>query len=362
MNTIGRSLRLLRSLAVVMIGSVGVLAVLATGVAEARKPSPTATAPPNSVSGEAFGVLVNVQDKLVQVTVGPTPHVMLPSGGGMVAADLLSISVPNYVMSQTLAVITTGAIGPNVATAQSSATVENLNILNGLVTAKLVVAMSSSAGGGNSASSNAEGSTLVGLTINGVSYGDITPPPNTTIDVPGVATVILNEQVAAGDGVRTSALTVNMIHVMLTGAVLTGDIVVSSAHSDVDFAPEAKQPSGFMTGGGRLGEGGDIATFGLNAGVRQGSPQGHLEYIDHARGLNVHSTVITAFSSAGGTCVTFSGDARVNNVNGFQFTVKLACDNGEPGVGRDSLEISVNGSGLSYSRAGLLTGGNLQLH
>jgi hypothetical protein len=42
--------------------------------------------------------------------------------------------------------------------------------------------------------------------------------------------------------------------------------------------------------------------------------------------------------------------------------VHQACDNGEPGVGKDTLDISVSGNGLSYSREGTLTGGNLQLH
>jgi len=42
--------------------------------------------------------------------------------------------------------------------------------------------------------------------------------------------------------------------------------------------------------------------------------------------------------------------------------VNKACDNGEPGVGVDFLDISVSGPGVSYSRHGTLTGGNLQLH
>jgi len=44
--------------------------------------------------------------------------------------------------------------------------------------------------------------------------------------------------------VHTRALTVNMIHVMLTDPVTranTVDIVVSSAHSDVNFVPAPKR-------------------------------------------------------------------------------------------------------------------------
>ena len=314
----------------------------------------------NSVSGEAFGISVNAAG----VRVGPTPHVVLPPDGGMVRDQLLNISVPNAAASTTLGVVTTGSIGPNTASAQSSASVENVNLLNGLVTSRIVVAMSSSTADGSTATSTSEGSTLIGLSVNGSPPTDVTPPPNTRISIPG-ATVILNEQIASGDGVHTSALTVNMIHVVLndpTGAI-TGDIIVASAHSDVNFVPAPKAGNAFMTGGGKLGTGRDIATFGFNAGSRGGVLHGQLQYIDHAASLKVDSLSIGSFGLITGTaCVTFSGSARVNNIDGYSFTVNRACDNGEPGVGHDTFDISVSGPGVSYSRNGTLTGGNLQLH
>jgi len=314
----------------------------------------------NSVSGEAFGISVNAAG----VTVGPTPHVVLPPDGGMVSDQLLNISVPNAAASTTLGVVTTGSIGPNTASAQSSASVENVNLLNGLVTSRIVVAMSSSTADGSTATSTSEGSTLIGLSVNGSLPTDVTPPPNTRISIPG-ATVILNEQIASGDGVHTSALTVNMIHVVLndpTGAI-TGDIIVASAHSDVNFVPAPKAGNAFMTGGGKLGTGRDIATFGFNAGSRGGVLHGQLQYIDHAASLKVHSLSIDSFGPiTESVCVTFSGSARVNNIDGYSYTVNRACDNGEPGVGHDTFDISVSGPGVSYSRNGTLTGGNLQLH
>ena len=122
------------------------------------------------------------------------------------------------------------------------------------------------------------------------------------------------------------------------------------------LAPPPPTPvAGFMTGGGRLGTGRTLATFGFNAGP---SLKGQLQYIDHAQGLNVHSTALTGYSSLGGTCVTFSGTARVNQQDGFHFTVRQACDNGEPGRGHDTFVISIQE--LSYSSGYLgtvLTGG-----
>jgi hypothetical protein len=158
-----------------------------------------------------------------------------------------------------------------------------------------------------------------------------------------------------------------MIHVVLKDSLtgtITADIVVSSAHSDVNFVPAPKAGNAFMTGGGKLGTGRDIATFGFNAGSRDGGGlHGQLQYNDHAQSLKVHSLSIDSFELISGTpCVTFSGRARVNDVDGYGFTVNSACDNGEPGVGHDTFAISVSGPGISYSRRGTLTGGNLQLH
>src|SRR5438445_4108521 len=271
---------------------------------------------PNSVSGEAFGISVNAAG----VRVGPTPHVVLPSDGGMVRDQLLNITVPNLAASTTLGVVTTGSIGPNKASAQSSATVEVLNVLNDLVKATVVVAVSSSTADGSTATSSSEGSTILGLSINGSAPVDVTPSANTQITIPG-GILTLNEQILEGDGVHTSALTVNMIHVVLkdplTGTI-TVDIIVSSAHSDVNFIPAPKAGNAFMTGGGKLGTGRDIATFGFNAGSRGGAPHGQIEYNDHGQNLKVHSLSIKSFRLIDGTlpCVTFSGPASLTNADG----------------------------------------------
>jgi hypothetical protein len=76
--------------------------------------------------------------------------------------------------------------------------------------------------------------------INGVplGFGDFAAAPNTRIDLPGVGYVLLNEQSSVGDGLRTSGLSVNMIHVVLLDALTgakTGDIIVGTASSSASF-------------------------------------------------------------------------------------------------------------------------------
>src|SRR2546425_7749476 len=91
--------------------------------------------------------------------------------------------------------------------------------------------MSSASEGG--VFSSADGSTFTNLAIAGVGSlsGDSPIAPNMNISLPGVGYVVLNEQIPSGDGVSSSGLTVNMIHVYLQNLVggilnpLTGQII-----------------------------------------------------------------------------------------------------------------------------------------
>ena len=109
----------------------------------------------------------------------------------------------------------------------------------------------------------------------------------------------------------------------------------------------------FLTGGGFIiRDSGAKANFGVGGGCKHGSPTwGHLEYIDHGNGLNVHWTSITAYMEVDSSTDNkgrpigarlICGTARTNqpfpndNVN---FVVR-ASDQGEPGV-KDQFDIRV---------------------
>jgi hypothetical protein len=83
------------------------------------------------------------------------------------------------------------------------------------------------------------------------------------------------------------------------------------------------------------------ANFGIGGGCKHGSPTwGHLEYIDHGTGLNVHWLTITAYRfidqgdpSNGGQPTgsrLICGTARTNQFGDVAWAV-LARDTGEPG-------------------------------
>jgi hypothetical protein len=158
----------------------------------------------------------------------------LPDLGGMADSELPSIAVPNLLTAGGLTSITTGQADGTVVSATTTAEAADVNLLGGLITARTAVAVATSYVNGGGAASEATGSTLLGLVVNGLSYGDVSPAANTRVDLPGVGYVVLNEQVATGDGVSTSGLTVNLIHVYLIDPALgtaTGDVVVGMAQS-----------------------------------------------------------------------------------------------------------------------------------
>jgi len=128
---------------------------------------------PNSVSGEAFGISVNAAG----VTVGPTPHVVLPPDGGMVSDQLLK-----YHRAQSRGIDYPGSRHHRIDRAQHRQRPEQR--IGGECEpsqrsrqSRIVVAMSSSTANGSRATSTSEGSTLIGLSINGSPPVDVAPSP-----------------------------------------------------------------------------------------------------------------------------------------------------------------------------------------
>jgi hypothetical protein len=146
-------------------------------------------------------------------------------------------------------------------------------------------------------------------------------------------------------------------------------------------------PCDFLTGGGFIFHNGAKANFGVGGGCKLGSPTwGHLEYIDHGTGLNVHWTSITGyFEVDSGTdsngrpagARRICGTASTNLFGDVDFVVQ-ARDAGEPGV-NDQFDIRLRKLGVivydttlqcfphylgspAPCAPGTGGGGNIQLH
>jgi hypothetical protein len=124
-----------------------------------------------------------------------------------------------------------------------------------------------------------------------------------------------------------------------------------------------------FTGGGRIDPAVGKTTFGFNVHANDDCQpiKGQLQVVHHPTQSKYHSTEIREFESyaspEGGECGHWNGTVRAKHGNGdwhpHDFEVE-ACDNGEPGRGRDTFWFSVAGHG-STGRT-VLTGGNIQAH
>ena len=195
-------------------------------------------------------------------------------------------------------------------------------------------------------------SEIANLKIGGQSV-TVTGSPNQSISVPGVFTLVINEQTSSSDG--TNNITVNALDLKLAA----GPQGVSSAHSDITCGTTQTVTKNFMTGGGYIVAKNDHGNFGFWAGFKPGKStlSGQLNYMDHDTRMHVKSRDITSYSGSGNTR-TFSGNAQINGVYGYTFTV-TATDNGNPGAGKDMFSIHLSNG---YSASGVLAGGNIKLH
>jgi hypothetical protein len=152
---------------------------------------------------------------------GRTDFARAVLGAGEMSETSLDRVRDSRLASDLATAVTTGVQGGAGGT--SVATLSNLDLLSGLITAGEVIAVATSHAGGTDAS----GSGFSGLAIRGIVLptGDAVAP-NTRIALPGVGYVVLNEQLRDG-----ASLTVNMIRLVVESTKLTPrrELVVATA-------------------------------------------------------------------------------------------------------------------------------------
>lgn len=168
-------------------------------------------------SGEAVALKASV----LGVSLALADAGALPAGGGSLSNSVASVSVAGIASANTLS-SSTSASG---SSSQSQSTLQDVNLLNGLVAATAVKSNSSATCRGSTASTTGNAQ-LVGLTVAGQSR--LVSNPNLSISLPGGISVIVKQQTSSSGG-NAGSITVNALHV--TGPSI--DIVAGSAQSDI---------------------------------------------------------------------------------------------------------------------------------
>ena len=317
--------------------------------AQSRRGGGGGTTEATTFSGQATAVRATVLGISTIISdTGPLP----PSGDAR-EASLLTASVPGLLTAE---VLHASAVG-QASTSRSEASVANLNLTVGGNNISAGFLMARAAAECTKKGAAVSGSSeIVNLVINGQAI-TVSGQPNQTVDLPaGTGKVVINEQSAAVSG-KTSDITVNALHVIVTGIA---DVVISSAHADISCAQPVCPGGDFVTGGGWITgtPSGAKGNFGVAGGIKNGSFWGHLTYIDHgSKGPKVKGTGVTMYVVVNATTRHIEGTAEVNGQGGFTYQVDVS-DNGEPGR-NDVFTLRLSNG---YVASGNLAGGNIQLH
>lgn len=157
------------------------------------------------------------------------------TGGQTNTNGIASLRVPKILSLANGATTAVGGMSNSTAAVTTTSTVQNVNLLNGMIQADAVTAKAKStftAGVGTSATN---GSGFTNLRVNGKPV--VTVQANTKIDLPGIGYVLLYEvkQSASAAGASTS---VNMIHIFVSssnglGLPVGAELLVSTASASV---------------------------------------------------------------------------------------------------------------------------------
>jgi hypothetical protein len=138
--------------------------------------------------------------------------------------------------------VTTGVTNTYVADggalSTASSEVHGVNLLSGLITSDVVKSASTTSFSGiGQFTYSSAGSSFANLRVLGIPI-NYTPAPNTTIALPGIGKVVLNEQITNSIYPGNAHFSVNMLHVYVTlpnllGIPLGTEVVVASATSGV---------------------------------------------------------------------------------------------------------------------------------
>ncbi|MCC2656216.1 MAG: hypothetical protein K0Q76_1324 [Panacagrimonas sp.] len=182
-----------------------------------------------------LNVTANVNDMRYRYDESLEPPLRAAGGTRSTVATTVNAGLLGGTLAFRANVITSVATGKingttKIATTNAQAKITNLNLaLLGVPVISADVIESRTTAKATSAASSASGSSITAnIRVAGLPIS-VTIAPNTTISIPLVGRIVLNEQ-KSGRSTRAANRTVNFAHIYLTG-LITGDLVLAHAFS-----------------------------------------------------------------------------------------------------------------------------------
>ncbi|GAA1853595.1 choice-of-anchor P family protein [Microlunatus capsulatus] len=228
------------------LGAAATVALTAAAVLGLPTSAPAATTTASAAGGSAYGSTVKVGNLVDSGRTSYVPLCTTRVGSAANNTARVDLGLLGHIGAATTKVVSTDARGTRAATATS--TTAGTSLLGGLVSVSSITStagVSKDARGYHSTGS----SVLVGLRVAGRSV-TAKPAPGTSITIPGVATVLLNQQSArTSAGAHNQGVTALRV-TLLPGNTLglpTGTVVVGAANASL-AAPTRHRPYGSAFG------------------------------------------------------------------------------------------------------------------
>ena len=189
---------------------------------------------PGTLDGTSFGTSVNSTTIKSSAT---APASVGCLGNALITKSQVSINVPNVLSSGTITDTAQGSVTASLSTSETTSTVQNVNLLNGIVTASVVHAdaKASTTNGTTFNFSEGSGSYFTGLVVQGVAYANVAANTKLTITLNGktLGTLYLHRVIQG-----TNSITVRMIELVIASGNSLGlptgmDITVASASASL---------------------------------------------------------------------------------------------------------------------------------
>jgi len=189
---------------------------------------------PGTLDGLAFGTQVYS----ATIKSSPTaPASVGCLGNALITKSQVSVNVPNVLSSGTITDTAQGSVTASLSTSETTSTVQNVNLLNGIITASVVHAdaKASTTDGTTFNFSEGSGSYFTGLVVQGVAYANVAANAKLTITLNGktLGTLYLHRVIQG-----TNSITVRMIELVIASGNSLGlptgmDIIVASASASL---------------------------------------------------------------------------------------------------------------------------------
>lgn len=309
-------------------------------------------------AGRATALRASLTAPLVNLNLVAADTGELDSAGGMRDASVATVNAPAP-LAIALGLLTSGVAGSGEMTVASASTLALNSNVAGLLRVRAGVLQSTAKAVCADGAATLTGSSVVADLMIQDQPIVVTGEPNQTIELAGLARIVINEQVASG-----GRLIVNALHLTVGGplaGLVRADVVIASSEAGITCGidPGECSVTDFVTGGGYITlPDGSKGNFGFNGGQRPNGLRGNLQYNVQGRGdPNLNGQTLTRYSGSGDSR-SLSFTCRKNGRPSNASCDIDVSDRGEPGIGVDRFAIR-NGS---YSAAGPLAGGNIQLH